>query len=103
MRARIPTQQIFSGFLHVVLSEPSIRAQIEGPIRTTSGVKNINTTELSNLVLPLPPFGEQRRIVEKVDALLELLDRLEAKLAESRAIAGRLMEAVVAELTAARG
>ena len=54
-------------------------------------------------MLPLPPFGEQRRIVEKVDALLELLDRLEAKLAESRAIAGRLMEAVVAELTAARG
>ncbi len=48
----------------------------------------------------LPPLAEQRRIVAKVDQLMALVDQLETQLAESRATAARLMEAVVAELTA---
>jgi type I restriction enzyme, S subunit len=101
VRARASQDHVFSPYIHLALSESAVREQIEGPIRTTSGVKNLNTTELANLVFPLPPLAEQRRIVAKVDALMALVDRLEAQLAESRALAGRLMEAVVAELTAA--
>lgn len=52
---------------------------------------------------PLPPLAEQRRIVAKVEQLMALVDRLEAQLAESRAVGERLMAAVVAELTAAEG
>ncbi len=51
--------------------------------------------------MPIPPLAEQRRVVAKVDQLMALVDQLEAQLAESRATASRLMEAVVAELTAA--
>lgn len=99
VRARVPNEEICSRFLHVALSAPSVRDQIEGPIRTTSGVKNINTTELSNLVLPLPPLAEQRRIVAKVDELMALVDELETKLATASTTGGKLLEAVVAELT----
>jgi type I restriction enzyme S subunit len=99
VRARLPKKEIFAPFLHIALSTSSVRDQIEGPIRTTSGVKNINTTELSNLVLPLPPFTEQLRIVAKVDQLMALVDELETQLAHSRDAAEKLMESVVAELT----
>lgn len=99
VRARLPKKEVFAPFLHVALSTPSVRDQIEGPIRTTSGVKNINTTELSNLVFPLPPLAEQRRIVAKVDELLSLVDALETQLATAITTAKTLLEAIVVELT----
>ncbi|MFA6545460.1 MAG: restriction endonuclease subunit S [Limisphaerales bacterium] len=99
VRARLPKQEVFAPFLHVALSTPSVRDQIEGPIRTTSGVKNINTTELSNLVLPLPPLPEQHRIVAKVEQLMALVDALETQLAASRPTAANLLSALLAELT----
>jgi hypothetical protein len=45
-------------------------------------------------------FALQRRFVAKVDQLMALLDQLEAQLAASRATAEKLVEAVVAKLTA---
>lgn len=50
--------------------------------------------------IPIPPLVEQRRIVAKVDQLMALVGQLETQLAASRATAEKLMEAVVAELTA---
>lgn len=100
VRARVPKEEVFAPFLQVALSAPSVRNQVEGPIRTTSGVKNINTTELSNLVIPLPPLAEQRRISAKVDQLMAMVDALEAQLATSRATVENLLDAFVCELAA---
>lgn len=36
--------------------------------------------KLSELIMPLPPLAEQRRIVQKVDAIMELCDNLEEQL-----------------------
>ncbi len=38
--------------------------------------KTLNSTSISNLMIPLPPLTEQKRIVEKLDKLLPLLDSL---------------------------
>jgi type I restriction enzyme S subunit len=99
VRARIPKKEVFSKYLHVALSARVVRDQIEGPIRTTSGVKNINTKELSNLALPLPPLAEQHRIVAKVDQLMALVDELERQQDASRENATTLLDAIVQEMT----
>jgi type I restriction enzyme S subunit len=99
VRARIPKKEVSSKYLHVALSTRVVRDQIEGPIRTTSGVKNINTKELSNLALPLPPLAEQHRIVAKVDQLMALVDELERQQAASRENATKLLDAIVHEMT----
>ena len=39
--------------------------------------KEVSGAEVSNLILPLPPLTEQKRIVEKVDEIMEMLDELE--------------------------
>ncbi|SJZ78634.1 restriction endonuclease subunit S [Garciella nitratireducens] len=42
--------------------------------------KEVSGTEVSKLILPLPPLAEQKRIVEKVDMIMEMLDKLEKEL-----------------------
>lgn len=54
---------------------------------------------LTDAPLPLPPLAEQRRIVAKVEQLMALVDALEQQLAASRATGGKLLSALVAELT----
>jgi type I restriction enzyme S subunit len=60
----------------------------------------INQTALSNILVPLPPLAEQRRIVAKVDELMALLDRLEAARAAREAARDRLTTASLTRLTA---
>jgi len=65
----------------------------------TANQGNIGIASILDLPFPLPPLAEQRRIVAKVDQLMALVDQLEAQLATCQATAGKLLEAVVAELT----
>ena len=62
---------------------------------------NLNVQKIKEVCVPLPPLAEQHRIVAKVDQLMALVDQLEAQLTTSRATATKLLEAIVAELTAA--
>jgi len=62
--------------------------------------KNINLEILTQVLIPLPPLAEQRRIVAKVDKLMALCDRLEANLAATAATRRRLLDALLAEALA---
>jgi type I restriction enzyme M protein len=64
------------------------------------GINNLSKGDLDSLPIPTPAPDEQRRIVEKVDQLMRLLDQMELQLAVSRARADKLLEAMFAELTA---
>ena len=101
VRIRLLKKYISSIYLHLVLESKYIRDQIEIPVRTTTGVKNINSTEISNLVIPLPPLAEQHRIVTKVNQLMAYCDELEAKLTQSLSDKEKLMDTAVYQLLTA--
>ena len=100
IRIRLPSTLLFPTFYSVAMNAQYFRqTQIEPEVVQQCGQANFNGTKLSSTVVPVPPLAEQRRIVAKVEQLMALVDKLETQLTESRAIAGKLMEAVVAELT----
>ena len=71
---------ICAEYISLMMKTVFIRDQIEKPIRTTTGVKNINSSELSNLKLALPPLLMQKVIVEKIDVLLSFCESLKSRL-----------------------
>jgi type I restriction enzyme, S subunit len=63
--------------------------------------KNIPGMDVLEVMpFPLPLITEQRRIVAKADQLMALAEQLETKLAASRVTVAKLLEAMLAELTA---
>ncbi len=67
VRVRLNANWYNPHFLKMVLSSQLVRGQIEEPIRTTSGVKNINSTEIGSLKMPSAPLNEQNCIVSKLN------------------------------------
>ena len=63
---------------------------------------NISLGDLSELVLPIPPLAEQRRIVAKVDELMALCDQLEQRHEASVSAHHTLTRVLLAALTNAR-
>ncbi|MCF6462979.1 type I restriction endonuclease subunit S [Clostridium sp. Cult1] len=45
-----------------------------------TGVRNLNIDRVRTTLIPLPPLAEQKRIVEKVDMIMGILDKLEKEL-----------------------
>ena len=68
-----PTKIIFNKYLYYFFSwiYEKINSQKIG-----SAFPNINTDILKNTLMPLPPLAEQKRIVEKLEQLLPLCERL---------------------------
>lgn len=65
---------------------------------TTSGLYNLSVGKIRGIVVPLPPFREQQRILRKVDKLMSLCDELEAKLTQSQTDNEKLMDAAVRQV-----
>lgn len=55
----------------------------------------LNLGDLHTVAFPLPPLAEQRRIVERVDELMALCDRLETSLGTADDTRNRLLESIL--------
>jgi type I restriction enzyme S subunit len=95
IRARFDSSHVDPKFILLVMRTSEIRSQIEAPIRTTSGVKNINSTEISRLSFQLPPLSEQHRIVESVAIYRSLCTDLRQRLSACQTTQSHLAEALV--------
>jgi len=69
---------------------------------TGVAITRVTLAKLNNAVIPLPPLAEQHRIVAKVDELMTLCDRLEARQADADSAHAQLVQALLDSLTQAR-
>ena len=100
VRLRLSLRNMNPRYTWLALNSTEVRDQIEKPIRSAVGLKNVNLTEFGALTIPLPPLAEQHRIVAKVDELMALCDRLEANLTGKADTRRRLFDALLAEALA---
>jgi type I restriction enzyme S subunit len=97
VRLRTHQALIDPAYAWLILNSSEVRSQIEQPIRSAVGLKNINLTEFSSLRFRLPPRAEQSRLVHKVNQLVQLCEKLEISLNSSGETRSRLLAAILAE------
>ncbi len=68
---------------------------------TGATIKHLTGRSLSAYSIPVPPYKEQLRIIDQFEVLMNLVNSLEAQLEASRTTGEKLLEAMVAKLTAA--
>ena len=68
-------KKISNIFLKYLTNSPLVQIQAK---ENTRGVGNKNWVmrDISNTLIPLPPLAEQQRIVEKIEELLPLVEKL---------------------------
>ena len=66
-------------YIIYALSSPLLQKHTVNKKKVTA-IPNLTLEIISELLIPIPPLAEQRRIVEKLDKLLPLCDSLEEKL-----------------------
>lgn len=88
IRIRPDLQQVSQRYLYYIWGSRSARSAIERVAKLTSGVWKVSQDDLAKVVLPVPPLGEQGRIVrilDKFDALVnDLSVGLPAEIAARR-------------------
>lgn len=93
--AVIPVAKHFSGpFIVYLMISSYFWHLIQGNLRGIA-YKGLNLGILRDLPIPLPPVAEQRRIVAKVDTLMELCKQLEAALTAADTTRTRLLDALI--------
>ncbi|PBJ08466.1 restriction endonuclease subunit S [Pseudomonas sp. ACN5] len=85
-------------FLPEALRSPLAYEQYEAPQR---GIKNsFRLSDVSEILVPLPPLAEQHRIVAKVDQLMALCDQLKVRLSQARQLNEQLASTLVGQAVA---
>jgi type I restriction enzyme S subunit len=101
MRVRLLEDKILPKYINLVFRSEYIKDAFLVLAKEAISQASINQAQLGNLLMPLPPLEEQKRIVAKVDRLMALCDELEAKIKQSDFTAEKLTEATVQHMTAA--
>jgi type I restriction enzyme S subunit len=76
---------------------PFVRDELTEGAKSSAGHQRISMGNITNQLVPVPPLGEQREIVQRVGELFAVADRIEARLADARQMADQLTQAVLAK------
>jgi len=77
MRLRIKEPTLVAKYLLMYLQSHQARIYIENKAKSTSGVHNINSSEISDLQVPLYDHETQFEIVKAIEARLSVCDSIE--------------------------
>jgi type I restriction enzyme, S subunit len=67
---------IDSQYIYYYLVSPTIQNSIEDIASGSTKQKELNTSTIKSILVPIPPLNEQKRIVDKVKELLSIANRL---------------------------
>jgi len=98
-RARLILREQNEQWLERYLNSRFARDYFAGSSKQTTNLASINKTQLRSCTVPLPPLEEQHRIVQKVDELMALCDRLEQQTSDQLEAHETLVDTLIGTLT----
>jgi len=93
-----PLGKKLSLYLGFFTTTPTYRQQAQASGKGI-GINNLNKKALDNLLVPVPPIEEQHRIVQKVDELMALCDRMEQQTSDQLEAHETLVDTLLGTLT----
>lgn len=102
MRVRVDAQITSPEYIELFFQSPDARDAIMGIAKSSAGQQGISGANLRAQAVALPPLAEQRRIVEKVEALLARVNAARERLAKVPAILKRFRQSVLAAACSGR-
>lgn len=98
MRLRVKNMtSLLPKFLLLFLQSHEARVYIETKAKSTSGVHNINSTEISNLKIPAFGIDDQRKIVATIESRLSVCDSIEQTVDTALQQADALRQSILKE------
>jgi type I restriction enzyme S subunit len=97
IRMRFDQTLALPEYVRLCFQSDEIRGKIEKGLKSTSGVNNINSTELQALEFPMPDVDEQREIIDRVETAFEKIDRLTEEACRALEMADRLDQRLLAK------
>jgi type I restriction enzyme S subunit len=95
IRLRPIMNKVNPKYLINILTSIDLRNQIEEKAKSTSGVNNINSEELSTLKIQLPPIEVQHLIIQEIESRLSVADKMEESIAQSLQQAEALRQSIL--------
>ena len=86
---RCPWQYIEPRFIRLILDSPLLFNSFSGKRRGV-GMDNVSLGDIRDLQIPIPPINEQKRIVEKIEELLSVVDFMEKEYKKILGITGKI-------------
>lgn len=97
MRLRLNKELVCPDFLNFCFQSYDMRLQIQLPARSTTGVHNINSKEVMNLELSLPPLNEQHKIVRIITNLFAKADVIESRYLKAMPLLDRIERSILSK------
>jgi type I restriction enzyme S subunit len=85
------SREIDSTFLKMVVSDEAYKNRILERHRGM-GAKHVNVKDIISSVIPLPPLAEQKRIVKKLEEVMNLCDELKTTITNNQTYTDRLLQ-----------
>jgi type I restriction enzyme S subunit len=92
-----------SDFVAIVLNSPIGRSQIDAVSRQIIGQANINSSELKNLLVPLPPLKVQQRLARSMTAAQAQIVAIEQHLTSLQSSAQEELETMILGMNVING
>jgi type I restriction enzyme S subunit len=94
-----PTKALADQFLFYFLRSESVQRQIREGSSQTTNIANVSAGKLREIVIPVAPINEQRRIAAKLDTTLAAVDACRQRLDGVEDLLKRFRQAVLAAAT----
>jgi type I restriction enzyme, S subunit len=102
IRLRLNLDLAYPEFVQLYLRTTKTRALVERLAKSTSGVNNINSTQIQQLPISLPDIEEQYEIVRLVQIAFAWIDRLTSETSNARKLVDYLRQGFPGRASAAR-